>query len=326
MKIIKTYTEQNTGEKLYSTILSENEYKLFSKMEDEDYLDDQRDRKKKVKHAKAQGALIGGTVGAGLGGRIGAAVSKNALKGGLIGAGIGAASAGYAGYKLGKAHKKATEEDADREIKKYKNASEADKKYLRARHEKQKERDLQERQARAQEQIAWNSYRYYSDKKNGEETKHQKNERKKLVGNLLTAGTITGGIIGVNKAKFPNSDRANRIGKAAVEDSKKTVDFLTRLNNKYKETGGRFKDQQTADTFEKAFKWGENRVKANTKGIKKAYKVASAMDAKNALKRGAKGAAISAAIMAPIAYAANKGLKNQNEEINRSRRNKKNNN
>ena len=87
-------------------------------------------------------------------------VSKNALKGGLIGAGIGAAGAGYAGYKLGKAHKKATEEDADREIKKYKNASEADKKYLRARREKQKERELQERQARAQEQIAWNSYRY----------------------------------------------------------------------------------------------------------------------------------------------------------------------
>ena len=164
MKIIKTYTEQTTGEKLYSLLLNEDEVALFSKMEDEDYLDDQRDRKKKVKHAKAGGALIGGTVGASIGGRIGAAVSKNALKGGLIGAGIGAASAGYAGYKLGKAHKKATEEDADREIKRYQNASEADKKYLRARREKQKDRELQERQARAQEQIAWNSHnRNYSE-------------------------------------------------------------------------------------------------------------------------------------------------------------------
>ena len=147
-------------------MLTEDEVALFSKMEDEDYLDEQRDRKRSVKHAKAQGAFLGGTTGAILGGRIGSAVSKNALKGGLIGAGIGAAGAGYAGYKLGKAHKNPSimtafaVSDADREIKKYKNASEADKKYLRARREKQKERDLQERQARAQEQIAWNSYRY----------------------------------------------------------------------------------------------------------------------------------------------------------------------
>ena len=160
MKIIKVYKETTTAEKLYSVMLTEDEVALFSKMEDEDYLDEQRDRKRSVKHAKAQGAFLGGTTGAILGGRIGSAVSKNALKGGLIGAGIGAAGAGYVGYKLGKAHKKATEEDADREIKKYKNASEADKKYLRARREKQKERELQERQARAQEQIAWNSYRY----------------------------------------------------------------------------------------------------------------------------------------------------------------------
>lgn len=160
MKIIKTYTEQTTGEKLYSLLLNEEEVALFSKMEDEDYIEDQNDRKKKVKHAKAGGALLGGTVGASLGGRIGAAASKNALKGGLIGAGIGAAGAGYAGYKLGKKHKKATEEDADREINKYKNASEADKKYLRKRREKQKEREIQERQARAQEQMAWNSHRY----------------------------------------------------------------------------------------------------------------------------------------------------------------------
>ena len=160
MKIIKVYTETTTAEKLYAVMLTEDEVALFSKMEDEDYLDEQRDRKRSVKHAKAKGAFLGGTTGAILGGRIGSAVSKNALKGGLIGAGIGAAGAGYVGYKLGKAHKKATEEDADREIKKYKNASEADKKYLRARREKQKERELQERQARAQEQIAWNSYRY----------------------------------------------------------------------------------------------------------------------------------------------------------------------
>lgn len=46
MKIIKTYTEQTTGEKLYSLLLNEDEVALFSKMEDEDYIEDQNDRKK----------------------------------------------------------------------------------------------------------------------------------------------------------------------------------------------------------------------------------------------------------------------------------------
>lgn len=48
------------------------------------------------------------------------------------------------------------------------------------------------------------------------------------------------------------------------------------------------------------------------------------MDTKAALKRGLKGAAIGTAVMAPLAYAANKAVKNRNEEINRSRRGKKN--
>ena len=159
MKIQKTFSSYD-GEKLYSVLMNEEELSLFSKLEDEDYLGEQRDRKKSVKHAKATTAGVLGTAGAILGGRVGSAVSKNALKGGLIGAGIGAAGAGYAGYKLGKKLKKDTERDADREIDRYNNASEKDKAYLRKRREKQKERELQARQARAQEQIAWNSYRY----------------------------------------------------------------------------------------------------------------------------------------------------------------------
>ena len=84
MKIIKVYTETTTAEKLYSVMLTEDEVALFSKMEDEDYLDEQRDRKRSVKHAKAKGAFLGGTTGAILGGRIGSAVSKNALKGEIV--------------------------------------------------------------------------------------------------------------------------------------------------------------------------------------------------------------------------------------------------
>lgn len=288
MKIIKTYTEQTTGEKLYSLLLNEDEVALFSKMEDEDYLDDQRDRKKKVKHAKASGALLGGTVGASIGGRIGAAVSKNALKGGLIGAGIGAAGVGYAGYKLGKAHKKATEEDADREIKRYKNASEADKKYLRARREKQKEREIQERQARAQEQMAWNT-RNYSEKENA-------------LDNIKGAATV-GGVIGALGYKNKNLKKAGEIAGKATKQSGVIYNRIKEAAEEIERRG--FKDQKAKEAFDTVLKKGDHYIKTNLKGSKRAFKVAAKMDAKGLLKRGAKGAAIGAGIGA-LTYGASK--------------------
>lgn len=48
MKIIKVYTETTTAEKLYSVMLTEDEVALFSKMEDEDYLDEQREIEREV--------------------------------------------------------------------------------------------------------------------------------------------------------------------------------------------------------------------------------------------------------------------------------------
>lgn len=159
MKIQKTFSSCD-GEKLYSVLMSEEELNLFSKLEDEDYLKEQRNRKKSVKHAKATTAGILGTTGALVGANIGSSIGKKVVRNGLIGAGIGAAGAGYAGYKLGKKIKKDTKRDADREINRYNKASEKDKAYLRKRREKQKDREVQERQARAQEQMAWNSYRY----------------------------------------------------------------------------------------------------------------------------------------------------------------------
>lgn len=292
MKIIKTYTEQTTGEKLYSTVLSEDEYKMFSKMEDEDYLDDQRDRKKKVKHAKASGALIGGTVGASIGGRIGAAVSKNVLKGGLIGAGIGAAGAGYAGYKLGKAHKKATEEDADREIKRYQNASEADKKYLRARREKQKEREIQERQARAQEQMAWKT-RNYSEKPS---------EGKIALDNIKGAATV-GGVIGALGYKNKNFKKAGEIAGKAAKQSGTIYNRINEVASEIEKRG--FKDQKAKEAFDTVLKKGDHYIKTNLKGSKRAFKVAAKMDAKGLLKRGAKGATIGAGVGA-LTYGASK--------------------
>ena len=157
---------------------------------------------------------------------------------------------------------------------------------------------------------------------NGKETKHQENSRKKLTGSLVGLSTALGAEIGLGTAKNKNFERALKIAKNANEDSDKVVGALEKMVTKFKEKGSRFKDQQSKDAFEGALKWGDQRVNNNIKGVNKAFKVAKAMDTKAALKRGLKGAAIGTAVLAPLAYAANKSIKNRNEEINRSRRGK----
>lgn len=159
---------------------------------------------------------------------------------------------------------------------------------------------------------------------NGKETKQQENSRKNLTGSLVGLGTALGAEIGLGTAKNRNFERARKIAKNAHEDNEKVIDALGKMVSKFKEKGSRFKDQQTKDAFEGALKWSDQRVNNNIKGINKAFKVAKAMDNKATLKRGLKGAAIGTAVMAPLAYAANKSMKNRNEEINRSRRGKKN--
>ena len=159
---------------------------------------------------------------------------------------------------------------------------------------------------------------------NGKETDFQKNGRKHLTGTLAGLGTVAGASAGLITSKPKNTNRAFKIADNAIKDNKKDLDFTEGIVNKNNEKGGRFKDQQTADAFEGALKWGDQRVNNNIKGVNKAFKVAKAMDNKATLKRGLKGAAIGTAVMAPLAYAANKAVKNRNEEINRSRRGKKN--
>ena len=169
--------------------------------------------------------------------------------------------------------------------------------------------------------------RLFSNKKeeyiNGKETKYQENSRKKLTGSLVGLGTALGTQIGLVTAKNKNFERARKIAKKTGEDNEKVIGALEKMVTKFKEKGSRFKDQQSKDAFEGVLKWGEQRVNNNIKGVNKALKVAKAMDNKATLKRGLKGAAIGTAVMAPLAYAANKSMKNRNEEINRSRRGKK---
>ena len=308
-------------EKLYSLILTESQLqRLYSKMEDQDYLDEQEQRKESVKHAKGVGTAAGALVGAGLGHYLGRG------KGKLIGATAGAVGGGVLGRYAGKSIKKRTEDDSNKKINTYKNASEHDKKYLREKNEKEKDRRIQERQARAMENTAWHTSRWYSKKEeylNRKETKLQEINRKNLTGSLVGLGTTLGTQIGLVTAKNKNFERARKIAKKTDEDNKKIVDALEKMVTKFKEKGSRFKDQQTKDAYEGALKWGSQRVKNNIKGVNRAFKVAKTMDNKAALKRGLKGAAIGTAVMAPLAYAANKSMKNRNEEINRSRRGKK---
>ena len=168
--------------------------------------------------------------------------------------------------------------------------------------------------------------RLFSEKEeylNGKETKRQKDSRKKLTGSLVGLGTALGTQIGIETAGSKNLERAKKIAKRADEDSAKVIGALEKMATKFEEKGSRFKDQQSKDAFEGALKWGSQRVKNNIKSVNRAFKVAAAMDNKATLKRGLKGAAIGTAVMAPLAYAANKSIKNRNEEINRSRRGKK---
>ena len=308
-------------EKLYSLILTESQLqRLYSKMEDQDYLDEQEKRKESVKHAKGVGTATGALVGAGLGHSLGRG------KGKLIGATAGAVGGGVLGRYAGKSIKKRTEDDANKKITRYKNSSEHDKKYLREKNEKEKDRRIQERQARAMESTAWHTSRLYSKKEeylNGKETKLQEISRNNLTGSLVGLGTTLGAVVGSGTAKNKNFERALKITKNAHEDNEKVIGALEKMVTKFKEKGSRFKDQQSKDAFEGVLKWGEQRVNNNIKGVNKALKVAKAMDNKATLKRGLKGAAIGTAVMAPLAYAANKSMKNRNEKINRSRRGKK---
>ena len=145
-------------EKMYSMILNEDQLlRLYSKLEDEDYLDEQEQRKKSVKHAKGLGTAAGSVLGA----LLGYSVGKNSKSGKVIGSSLGAVGGGTLGRAVGKSIKKSTEEDADKKIKTYKKASKHDKKYLREKNEREKARRLQERQARAMEDTAWHTSRWY---------------------------------------------------------------------------------------------------------------------------------------------------------------------
>lgn len=129
----------------------------FSKIQDEDYHEKHEKRRKSVKHAKG----IGTVAGAAMGGMTGATVGGiGGSRGAAIGGVAGAVGGGLLGRYLGKKTKEETEKDVDRRLKRYDAASEKDKKYIRDKEQKDDELAVQKQQALAQQQMAYNSYRW----------------------------------------------------------------------------------------------------------------------------------------------------------------------
>ena len=110
--------------KLYSVLFDPEEMRFFSKIQDEDYIEENKSAQKRAKYGNPlAGAAVGALVGKGLAGS-----KKGALVGGVVGGGIG--------YHLSKkAIKKNTRYksivEKNKELERYLNASEKDKQYLR---------------------------------------------------------------------------------------------------------------------------------------------------------------------------------------------------
>lgn len=117
MIIEDIYSGEN--ERLYSVLLDPEEMRVFSKIQDEDYIEETKSKKKWAKYGTApilglSGAIIGSSFGKN---------GKLSGKGALIGAGIGTVG----GHFLGRHSAK----KADKELERYLKASESDRKYLR---------------------------------------------------------------------------------------------------------------------------------------------------------------------------------------------------
>ena len=103
------------NERLYSVLLDPEEMRVFSKIQDEDYIEENKSATKRAKYGDPiAGAAIGAAIGHGLTGS-----GKAALAGSIVGGGVGH----YFGRRAVNKRKK--------ELERYLNASEKDKKYLR---------------------------------------------------------------------------------------------------------------------------------------------------------------------------------------------------
>jgi len=125
-------------------------------LEDEDYLDELRERRdeelKKAKNHTAKlgigGTILGATAGYFAGGK------KNHALGAAIGSVAGGGSSALLGRLLHKRAKKRATEEIDREIDDFKNRSLRDRMYIIRRAQRKKDFELREREVEARERSA----------------------------------------------------------------------------------------------------------------------------------------------------------------------------
>lgn len=118
-------------------------------MEDEDYIKESENNKKKATRNKKVGRVLSGLAGAGGGALLGAAKGGKKLT--AAGAIVGTAAGAGLGHLVGKREEKKVHEAEDKAINRYKNASEHDKKYLRKKREFEKVEALHDKMLREQE-------------------------------------------------------------------------------------------------------------------------------------------------------------------------------
>lgn len=149
MTIEKIFSNsENPEEILYSVLMTEDEVKIFSKLEDQDFYDEQEGRKSKATQIRKVAPWVGGSLGGITGGIAGHKLArrfqKSKLKGASIGALAGAGLGAVLSHSLGKLNEKSVHKDSNRYLDRYSRASETDKKYLRQKYSKEEERRHQD--------------------------------------------------------------------------------------------------------------------------------------------------------------------------------------
>ena len=180
MEIQKVFSDYYDTERMYSVLMSEDELRLFSKIQDLDYIADQETRKKEVRHAGAKKALKYGGIGALLGVGMGEAAEmisdrsepknladllekrrghpKNSFSKAVIGAALGAGSGAALGYYRGNKRRKNVEKDVDKRLEDYNKANESEKAYLRERDKYGRALELRKQHLdEMKEMNAWNA-------------------------------------------------------------------------------------------------------------------------------------------------------------------------
>lgn len=158
----------------------------------------------------------------------------------------------------------------------------------------------------------------FSRPKGKEETDHQKKDRKKSAKMIAATGTVGGAMIGgaVGDVKGVAIRAKGMIKARNIADK-----FNNEVDQAYKWTSNAMNNAKNPkEVLDYATKKIEERGAKARKDINRITKVANRSANKATLKSLGKGAVIGTAIAAPLAYAANKKIKKNNENLNAKRR------